>query len=680
MMYNLMRIMVMVSLIFFCLSPYHLVFSDPFVEEDQFGAFDIYSSNLADVDGDGDLDASITCCNCDSEDNNGLFINDGSGVFTLREGEFQVPTGYDIIATGFADVDSDGDLDAGMIERGSPYNSSRLYFNDGDGFFSFEECFGYGFSESIAYADADLDGDIDAAVVNMDDDNPNLLFINDGSGNFTPRIEFNTQGEGTYLGRWGDFNGDGYPDFIAAAQTIRVFWNDGDANFTEEVITDYLEVATESLEVGDVDNDGDLDIGEVHINDDYTDRLLRNDGEGNFTIEDAFGDTDNGYTMVFVDIDHDGDEDALVGQKEGISFIYRNDGTGYFTEEVEFCEDVISFATGDVDGDGDIDVVAGTSEYSSQQINRLYRNQQNDDNWIIVELTGKYYQHGSHYSNRDAIGAKVYIFEDGYLGDLNHLLGLNEVSAESGHMGQDDLAVHFGVPEGEYVDVRIEWPGSDGQHFKQDIEDLAVGQKHYIEEEGELIPNEILLTHFSSISEEGSIRLNWSVETTEGEKNEGFNIFRRFTSRLNIADKSIWTQINDALITGDNPYTYIDDSVESGVTYEYELEAIVRDRPETLGTTTGVCGVPTSFEITNIYPNPSTDRTTVHLSIPEDTSVVLTIYDIKGRTVWSRQVEDVSEGEFTGRIDTDGLSNGLYILMATTTEGGTSTRKLVVSR
>jgi len=108
---------------------------------------------------------------------------------------------------------------------------------------------------------------------------------------------------------------------------------------------------------------------------------------------------------------------------------------------------------------------------------------------------------------------------------------------------------------------------------------------------GEPMPGINLLSFTATHKDDSSVFLNWSIETTEGEEIVGFNLYRRpfaegddtyhrldgdmwgedGAPRLLNED---WNKINPSLITGENPYSYIDDDVDSGMTYEYQLEAV----------------------------------------------------------------------------------------------------------
>jgi len=215
---------------------------------------------------------------------------------------------------------------------------------------------------------------------------------------------------------------------------------------------------------------------------------------------------------------------------------------------------------------------------------------------------------------------------------------------------------------------------------------------------------EIILTSFTAEpTNSNSILLKWSVEATEGESISGFNLYRR---ELGLMDKNqtpgsedshprpdtnhddTWSLINPHPITGENPYSYIDDTVKTGTTYEYRLEAVVDNTPEVLGTTTGTCGIPTSFDI-KIYPNPITEnRMTIDISsgISEDDIVEMEIYDITGRLIRKEKFQVNTDNNLID-IDTSSLSSGVYILKARITGGNTSmtsseeiTKKFVVVR
>ena len=112
----------------------------------------------------------------------------------------------------------------------------------------------------------------------------------------------------------------------------------------------------------DVDADGDLDLYVPRGNDPA--QLWINDGTGHFTEEAAARGVDDlgasGLGAVFADYDNDGDQDLYVSN-DGPNRLYRNDGTGHFTDVAEAAgvlslTDDVSAAWGDYDNDGYLDL------------------------------------------------------------------------------------------------------------------------------------------------------------------------------------------------------------------------------------------------------------------------------------------------------------------------------------
>jgi len=178
-----------------------------------------------------------------------------------------------------------------------------------------------------------------------------------------------------------------------------------------------------------------------------------------------------------------------------------------------------------------------------------------------------------------------------------------------------------------------------------------------------------LLSFTATPQEESSVLLNWQVETTEGEQIAGFNLYRREINNDIAAEVSnlgcIWTQVNPSLITGQNPYTYTDSSVELGKSYEYRLEAVLADESTEILGTASCAPTPPAFAINKVYPNPASDVLNLALTLPQTGGVTLELYDLTGRVVATKDIQISSPGEFTEQLDVGGLANGVYTLRAT---------------
>ena len=133
-------------------------------------------------------------------------------------------------------------------------------------------------------------------------------------------------------------------------------------------LPDYPDDAT-SVTFGDVDGDGDMDIVVTTGPGSYS-RLYINDGEGGFG---TFGrpisqETLDAQTSEIVDLNGDGFMDIIVGNADGKDYVYYGPAPqGRPGAELDDLGGVgnkppstSSIATGDIDGDGDIDIVIGS--------------------------------------------------------------------------------------------------------------------------------------------------------------------------------------------------------------------------------------------------------------------------------------------------------------------------------
>ncbi|MCP4540894.1 MAG: DUF11 domain-containing protein, partial [Chloroflexi bacterium] len=359
--------------------------SGQFPTGNDFGPGDDWTESLAlgDVDGDGDLDLAVG----NDSQQNVLHLNTGSGTFDTVTHTFG--TGNDNTQDAvLGDVDGDGDLD--LISGNGNWSQGQqnvLYFNDGDGnpFDTITYTLGADGDQTYALAlgDVDGDGDLDLAVGNWEQ--PNVIYFNDGSGNPFDTITrtFGTGSDSTMALALGDVDKDGDLDLAVGnsgtfGEQNYVYLNDGGAQGgtpgafdTTSYPFDASDRRTYSLALGDVDDDGSLDL--VVGNWNQQNYVYLNDGDGNpfDTTSYPFG-TGNDYTYApsLDDVDADGDLDLVVGNN-GQNVIYLNDGDGnpFDTTLVNFgpvASTTYALAVGDVDADGDLDIVEGN--YQGQNV------------------------------------------------------------------------------------------------------------------------------------------------------------------------------------------------------------------------------------------------------------------------------------------------------------------------
>lgn len=215
----------------------------------------------------------------------------------------------------------------------------------------------------IRLADLDADGDLDAVIANCKQITAQVL-LNDGSGYLIDSLQdLGWYGHGAAVG---DVDGDGDPDVVISvyksSYPTRVYLNDGTAVF-KELSGAFRTNVGYTVELIDLDGDGDLDAaGE----DNTATHIFWNDGGGFFSSEPGR------YPVgaVWGDLDLDGDQD-MFGKIEGTGYALQfNDGTGSFSEP-RLIEDVQAMALGgialgDLDRDGDLDVVVTNGHHASK--------------------------------------------------------------------------------------------------------------------------------------------------------------------------------------------------------------------------------------------------------------------------------------------------------------------------
>ncbi|MDA0661030.1 MAG: FG-GAP-like repeat-containing protein, partial [Planctomycetota bacterium] len=170
------------------------------------GGADARTVQLADLEGDGDLDAFVA--NVLSDLANRVWVNDGNANFTdsgLRLGNSHTQT----LAVG--DLNGDGTVD--LFEANVNDEPNRVYFNNGNGTFTDSgQLLGTDSSTDVALGDVDGDGDLDAAVSNYFESG--LLYLNDGTGHFAA-VQTLSDNTGQRM-VWGDLDGDGDLDLFGA--------------------------------------------------------------------------------------------------------------------------------------------------------------------------------------------------------------------------------------------------------------------------------------------------------------------------------------------------------------------------------------------------------------------------------------------------------------------------------
>ncbi len=345
---------------------------EPRLQPSERTPFDSRTVVLADIDGDGDLDAAIG----DSSRPDRLYDNDGGRLLLSAR---SLPSRWEpTAAIAGADVDGDGDADLLFGHPPTPNRfgptggRNRLFLNDGAAGFvdvtSSHMPVDVDWTTSLAVGDLDADGDLDfiAGTATTSPVTSNVVYANDGAGRFARLPDgLPPDGDETRALALFDADADGDLDVVAGNRgQSRLFRNNGSGRFAPSTGMPAASHDTHALAAGDVDGDGDTDLV---LGTSGADQLYLNDGSGVF-IDASAGrlpiDSGDTRTVLLTDVDDDGDLDIAAGDL-GRNRLLINDGSGVFTEApARFNDDgdqTHAIAAADLDGDGDADLVAANN-------------------------------------------------------------------------------------------------------------------------------------------------------------------------------------------------------------------------------------------------------------------------------------------------------------------------------
>ena len=419
---------------------------------------------VGDYDNDGFEDIYVT-----GYGGNTLYHNNGNGTFTDVTKTAGVAAGGWSASAGFFDYDNDGKLDIFVTRYLDWSFKTNRYCG--------EQKPGY-----RAYCHPD---NYDGVT--------NILYHNNGDGTFTDVSQkagiANPSGKGLGV-TFADYDGDGFTDIFVANDSVQCFLyhNNGNGTFSEVGLLagvgyneDGKAFAGMGADFSDFDNDGRPDVVVTDLsNERYM--LFRNNGDGTFRdVTNASGVgaatlAFSGWSTHLFDFDNDGWKDIFVAQGHVMDTIQltspnlkylqpplllRNEG-GHFKRvilgpafQTEWAGRGAAF--GDIDNDGDIDLVMSNV---GQKATVLRNDGGNRNNWLGITTIGK-------KSNRDGIGSRVKVVS------ASGLTQYFTVNTAVGYQSASDkrLIVGLGADSTAKL-VEIRWPSG----IVQRLENVKAGQ------------------------------------------------------------------------------------------------------------------------------------------------------------------------------------------------------------
>ncbi|NOT29184.1 MAG: VCBS repeat-containing protein [Planctomycetes bacterium] len=325
-----------------------------------------------DLDRDGDVDLVLAG---GASGGSSVWRGDGSGLFTLVQG-LSPAVNSNAIAVGDMDGDGDADLVESLNKNNPPAPlDDRVWLNDGTGLFVLSTELKFTNSHSpldVALVDLDANGELDYVYTDATGSRGMAVWLSH-EGEFTDSGQSLGSGNTKALAI-GDVDSNGLVDFVESFENLifarrgRILLN-GIAGKPAGFFSDgqSLELSQSAqalgLALGDLDDDGDLDLVSTDKDGGGSHAWFNQDGTGNFEEgqqrladpqETAF------QTVALADLDGDGALDVVTGGSGSRHASFRNEGDGTFALGIAVDSsgsDARGCAAADVDRDGDVDIL-----------------------------------------------------------------------------------------------------------------------------------------------------------------------------------------------------------------------------------------------------------------------------------------------------------------------------------
>ncbi|HAY71402.1 MAG TPA: hypothetical protein DCX89_05880 [Saprospirales bacterium] len=438
------------------------------------------------------LSVGITDINGDYKDDI-ILLNNGQQLITAQQNAEGLPFTihqHGMILENPAWALSVGDLNNDGIAEIFTCGIStfgRIFTKNQNGQYDYtQQLFNLSFPQNSNMADINNDGWLDLFV--CDEVGYSDIFLNNQSGqlSYNDYIDFTTSvpsdNSGNYGSEWVDFDDDRDLDlFITKCKPVAtspedprrinvLFVNDGNNKFSEQAEIFGLKNGDQSWTgtFGDVDNDGDLD---CFVSNHDSPHILYENNNGFFenkTTDWITAEESVAYQAVMRDFDNNGYNDIFVSGSRNLMWWNLGNDVWQLENEPFGPLAVFSFATGDLNDDGFLDIVAsyGVLNSPGKYNDRIWLNKGNDNHYLKISLKGT-------TSNSKGIGAKVKLFS---------AIGIQVQDARIGESygTTNSSNLHFGTGLVSMIDsIHIYWPSGTIDKYYE----VAVDQ-HLLAHEG----------------------------------------------------------------------------------------------------------------------------------------------------------------------------------------------------
>jgi hypothetical protein len=322
---------------------------------------------------------------------------------------------------------------------------------------------------ALTFVDYDHDGDLDLIVAGsaVGDSPATVVWRNNGNSTFK-----NVSAETGIIAAdstqviLSDLNNDRAVDIIATTSkgSPMVFWNRREGKFTSAPLYRENLPPTIGIAILDFNKDGWMDVALTHSGAPGVTLWKNLAGKGFERVPLPDLGATKGWGISAVDFDNDGFVDlaAVIETSKGSEVrLLRNLGTQGFSDSSKIVPanlpaNIRSLVIGDVDGDGDSDLIIASAEGLATMLRNDGGNKNHSLRLSFVGLA----------DSKSGLGTKIEVFADG-------LWQKWELAGSSGYLGQSAGEILVGLGKQTRVDiVRMLWPTG----VLQDETEIALGK------------------------------------------------------------------------------------------------------------------------------------------------------------------------------------------------------------